>query len=75
MREAIQATGARLLFLLPYSPDFHPIANAFAELKTLLRKAAARTVEHRWCVIDDCLDAFTSAECANYFAAAGNDAS
>jgi len=44
-REAIEARGARLLFLLPYSPDFNPIENAFAKLKALLRKAAARTVD------------------------------
>ena len=43
VREAIEAVGARLLFLPPYSPDFNPIENAFAKLKALLRKAAART--------------------------------
>lgn len=71
-REAVEA--ATLLFLPPYSPDFNPIENAFAKLKTLLRKAAARTVDHLWRVIGDCLDAFTPVDCANYFAAAGYDA-
>jgi transposase len=74
VREAVEAAGATLLFLPPYSPDFNPIENAFAKLKTLLRKAAARTVDHLWRVIGDCLDAFTPAECANYFAAADYDA-
>ena len=74
VREAIEAVGARLLFLPPYSPDFNPIENAFAKLKALLRKAAARTVEQLWTVIGQCLDAFTPDECANYFAAAGYDA-
>lgn len=41
-RNAIEATGARMLFLPPYSPDFNPIENAFAKLKAILRKAAAR---------------------------------
>jgi transposase len=41
-RQAIEAVGARLLFLPPYSPDFNPIENAFSKLKALLRKAAAR---------------------------------
>ena len=41
--EAIEAAGSRLRFLPPYSPDFNPIENAFAKLKALLRKAAART--------------------------------
>ena len=74
VRAAVEAAGATLLFLPPYSPDFNPIENAFAKLKTLLRKAAARTVDHLWRVIGDCLDAFTPDECANYFAAAGYDA-
>ena len=73
-REVVEAAGATLLFLPPYSPDFNPIENAFAKLKTLLRKAAARTVDHLWSVIGESLDAFTPTECANYFAAAGYDA-
>ena len=74
VREAVEATGARLLFLPPYSPDFNPIENAFAKLKALLRKAAARTIDELWAVIGRSLDAFTPAECANYFTAAGYDA-
>ena len=38
VRALIEAAGARLLFLPPYSPDFNPIENAFAKLKALLRK-------------------------------------
>ena len=74
VRMAVEAAGATLLFLPPYSPDFNPIENAFAKLKTLLRKAAARTVDHLWHVIGESLDVFTPNECANYFAAAGYDA-
>ena len=73
VRQAVEAAGAKLLFLPPYSPDFNPIENAFSKLKTLLRKAA-RTVDQLWRVIGQCLDAFTPTECANYFAAAGYDA-
>ena len=73
-RHAIEAVGARLMFLPPYSPDFNPIENAFSKLKALLRKAAARTIDDLWRVIGDSLDAFTPAECANYFTAAGYDA-
>src|SRR5690606_10778745 len=47
-RAAVEAVGARLLFLPPYSPDLNPIENAFAKLKALLRKAAARTVDQLW---------------------------
>lgn len=71
VRQAIEAVGAKLLYLPPYSPDFNPIENAFAKLKTLLRAAAERTVEALWLRIGDLLDCFTPEECANYFAAAG----
>jgi transposase len=73
VREAIEAAGASVLYLPPYSPDFNPIENAFAKLKALLRKAAERTVEGLWAAIGRLLDAFTPAECANYFEAAGYD--
>jgi len=74
VRKLIEAAGASLRYLPPYSPDFNPIENAFAKLKALLRKAAERTVGALWDRIGLILNAFTSAECANYFAAAGYDA-
>ena len=74
VRELIEAAGATLRYLPPYSPDFNPIENALAKLKTLPRKAAERTVSALWDRIGIALDAFTPAECANYFAAAGYDA-
>ena len=66
VRRAIRAAGARLFFLPPYSPDLNPIEQVFAKLKTLLRKAAERTVETTWRRIGELLQAFTSQECANY---------
>jgi transposase len=74
VRALIEAAGARLLYLPPYSPDFNPIENAFAKLKALLRKAAERTLEGLWATIGRLIDAFTPTECANYFAAAGYNA-
>ena len=71
VRELIEAAGARLLFLPPYSPDFNPIEMLFAKLKALLRKAAERTVEGLWRAIGQCLESFSPRECANYFHAAG----
>lgn len=71
VREAIEAAGAELRFLPPYSPDFNPIENAFAKLKALLRKAAARTRDVLWDAVAHAIDAFTPVECANYFTAAG----
>ena len=70
-RQTIEAAGATLLYLPPYSPDFNPIENAFAKLKALLRKAAERTIEGLWAAIGRMVDLFTPAECRNYFAAAG----
>lgn len=71
VRAAIEAAGAQLLYLPPYSPDFNPIENAFSKLKALLRTAAQRTVEGLWSAIGRCLNRFTPSECANYFQAAG----
>lgn len=74
VRDLIEAAGATLRFLPPYSPDFNPIENAFAKLKALLRKAAERTVDALWTTIGHLIDQFTPTECRNYFAAAGYDA-
>jgi transposase len=74
VREMIEAANAGLLYLPPYSPDFNPIENAFSKLKAHLRKAAERTVDGLWAAIGRIIDTFTPAECRNYFAAAGYDA-
>jgi transposase len=71
VRQAIEATGAALIYLPPYSPDLNPIEQAFAKLKALLRKLAARTVSGLWGALGDLLDRFTPQECANYLASAG----
>lgn len=71
IREMIEAAGATLLYLPPYSPDFNPIENAFAKLKAHLRKAAERTVGGLWDAIGRIIDTYTPTESKNYFAAAG----
>jgi len=73
IKAMIEAKGAALRFLPPYSPDFNPIEMAFSKLKALLRKAAERTVEGLWAAIGHFVDVFTPQECANYFEAAGYD--
>ncbi len=67
VREAIEAAGATLRYLPPYSPDLNPIELLFAKLKALLRKAAEREIEALWTRIGNLLDAFSVEECANYF--------
>ena len=74
VRNAIEAAGAKLIYLPPYSPDFNPIEMAFAKLKAFLRAAAARTIPDLWDALKNALDAFTPNECRNYFSAAGYDA-
>lgn len=71
---AIEAAGATLRFLPPYSPDFNPIEQAFSKLKAHLRKAAERTIHGLWNAIGRIIDLFTPQECANYFANCGYDA-
>jgi len=71
VREAIEARGASLVYLPPYSPDLNPIEQAFAKLKALLRKIAARTISALWDALGDIVARFTPQECANYLANAG----
>ena len=71
VRDAIEAAGARLAYLPPYSPDFNPIEQFFAKLKALLRKAAERSIEALWDRIGQLLDHFSPEECANYLRHAG----
>jgi transposase len=71
VRQLIEARGAQLLLLPPYSPDLNPIEMAFSKLKTLLRKAAERTVPALWDRIGQLLGDFTAQDCANYFRHAG----
>jgi transposase len=66
-RQAIEAVGARVAFLPPYSPDFNPIESAFAKLKRLARSAGKRTIDELWSFLGQAIDAFAPAECLNYF--------
>jgi transposase len=71
VRQAIRDARAKLLFLPPYSPDLNPIEQVFAKLKTLLRKAAERTLEATWRRIGTLLAEFSPQECENYIRNAG----
>lgn len=66
VRQAIEAAGAKLLYLPPYSPDLNPIELLFAKLKALLRKYAERAIEALWRRIGKLLDQIASTECAAY---------
>jgi transposase len=71
VRQAIEAAGARLLYLPPYSPDLNPIEQAFAKLKALLRAKAVRTLEALWDALGDIVACFSPAECAHFLRHAG----
>ena len=69
--KALAQQGSWLLFLPKYSPDLNPIEMAFAKLKTLLRKAKARTYDALWRAAGDICDLFEPQECWNYLKHAG----
>jgi len=74
VREIIEAAGACLRYLPPYSPDFNPIEMAFAKLKSFLRKTAARSIPKLWDAVALAIEQFPPHECQNMFAHAGYDA-
>jgi len=71
VRSKIEAAGASLLYLPPYSPDLNPIEMAFSKLKAALRKGAKRTVKELWRLIGKLVKSFVPDQCANYFRHAG----
>jgi transposase len=67
----LQKAGAALRFLPPYSPDFNPIENAIAQIKSILNKVAARTKDALDRAIAEAIDTVTPQNAENYFKAAG----
>ena len=67
LAELVEARGARLLYLPPYSPDFNPIERAFSKLKTGLRTAQARTRGALEAVIQDASKWITEHDAKNWF--------
>jgi transposase len=74
IRRAIRSAGAKLIYLPRYSPDLNPIEQAFAKIKTLLRKENARTLEQVEAGIARSIAKLTPGECRNFFIEAGYDA-
>jgi transposase len=71
VRQIIEAAGAELRYLPPYSPDLNPIEQAIAKLKAHLRKAQERSIDTLWQRIGKLLDLFQPIECANFFVNSG----
>lgn len=71
VHDAIKATGARLWFLPPYSPDLNPIEQTFAKIKHWMRSAQKRTIEDAWKQVGLIVGSITPKECANYLRNSG----
>jgi len=67
IREAIEAVGAKLLYLPPYSPDFNPIENMWSKIKQILRRLAPRTQAELLAAAKVAFNAISTADCQNYF--------
>ena len=71
VREQIEATGARLIYLPPYSPDFNPIEQAWSKVKQILRSLKARTAEALEAAVAEALAAITAANAIAWFSHCG----
>ena len=67
VRKAIETVGAELPYLPAYSSDLNPIENAYAKIKSSLRKGAARTVDALWKLVGRSVKAIAPSDCAGYF--------
>ena len=67
VREAVEAAGATVRYLPPYSPDFNPIENVWSKVKGVLRSLAARSVEALHDAVGTALATVTPADCAGFF--------
>lgn len=68
---AIEAAGASLWYLPPYSPDLNPIEKLWSKVKAHLRRASARTVDHLCAAYAEAMRAVKPDECRNYFRSCG----
>jgi transposase len=67
VRESLEAVGARLLYLPPYSPDFNPIENMWSKIKQILRSLAPRDAEALLQAAKTAFAAVTPADCHGFF--------
>lgn len=71
VRTLIESSGAQLIFLPPYSPDYSPIEPAFSKIKQLLRSMSLRTREALWRSMQTVLDSVTPTDAINFFTHCG----
>ena len=68
---AIEAVGARVWFLPPYSPDLNPIEKMWSKVKAYLRKVKARDREQLWTAIGAALKTVTASDARGWFCSCG----
>jgi transposase len=71
IRKRIEAAGARVLFLPPYSPDLNPIEECWSKLKALLKRIGARTRQELDLAIAECMELITPSDAAGWFRHSG----
>lgn len=71
IKEMIEAAGAKLWFLPPYSPDLNPIEKMWSKVKAILRKIKARTEKDLIDAIAEALEQVTKSDCYGWFKACG----
>lgn len=69
--QLIEATGAKLIYLPPYSPDLNPIEQAWSKIKQILRSLKARTVEALETAVAEALRAITPEDAIAWFSHCG----
>ena len=67
VRETLEAAGARLLYLPPYSPDFNPIEPMWSKIKQILRSHAPRTDEQLLMAAKTAFQSISAADCKGFF--------
>ena len=71
VRELIECRGCQLIYLPSYSPEYNPIEEAFAKIKSILRQAGARTKDALVEVLGEALSAISAQDARGYFEHAG----
>jgi transposase len=71
VRSAIEAAGARLEYLPPYSPDFTPIENLWSKVKQGVKSRAPRNARQRFKAVGAAFDTVTPEDCRGFFLHAG----
>ena len=71
VREILEQSGIKLLYLPPYSPDLNPIEKLWSKIKSILRKLQARTPETLMDAVAQAFSCVTPSDCVGWFRSSG----